>query len=196
MYQKKALLDKGRYRLTPVSSASKIDILSSDGQVYHTRDMFTGDMEVNILHPDYYTFSCFCKVEDIGPIESRGENIKLCLPERFRHKPIEIRQNPYLTGTPARINTHSNPAVIEIGPQFYQYPKQIRLFILLHEYGHLFYGTEWKVDRFAVKCFLGSGFNESQAYYALAKVLKPSPQAEDRINKILLTIKNEFDEPE
>lgn len=192
-------LDAGCYTFRLLQPASTFHVFDENGDTYHTRDMPEGEttLDVNIVHPMAVKCSAPCVVVGMKDIQASGDSIKLAVPERLRIRPIIVRFNPYMTGTPARIFTQKHPALIEVGEKFYSYPQQIRLFILLHEYGHLFYKTEWKVDRFALKCFLGMGFNKSNAFYALSKVLHgDNPQSVDRINKAFLTINGEFDEPE
>jgi hypothetical protein len=192
-FGKKIMLGKGCYRFDLLHPSDNFVLRSSDGSIYHYRELPKGasSLEVNILHPDYYECSQFCNYCEIGDVKENGENIELPTAERFRLRPVTVQFNPYLKGTPARIFTGRNPALIEVSSRFYQFPKQIRLFILLHEYGHLFYETEWKVDLFALKMFLGQGYNESQAFYALSKVLGDGAENTNRITRLFNTIKNQ-----
>jgi hypothetical protein len=182
-------LTKGMYRLHPLTGCSRITLLCSDGSVYHVREM--PDMkyiDVAIHHADSYTVDTECVILPMGEIKPSEINIQLPTAERWRLRPVEIVYNPDLEGTPARIFTTKNPAIIEVGDYFYTLPKQQRYFILLHEFGHLFYTEEWKVDRFALKVYLLGGYNQSQAFYALSKVLGSSEQSKDRINRIFNTL--------
>jgi hypothetical protein len=186
-------LDTGKYVITLPSKGGVITVYCSDGDIYHSRDLpeGTNKVNVNILKPDYYTTDKYCTFQKCGEVVSEGEGIELPEAERFRLKDITVSYNPYLNGTPARIFTTRQPALIEVGPKFYTLPKQIRLFVLLHEYGHLFYATEWKVDRFAVKMFLQMGYNKSQALYAVSKVLNiENEENRDRINRMFNTLNN------
>lgn len=158
---------------------------------YYVRNFTGGDMEININHAGNYSANVpFRYCGEVSSFTNDKEPVKLADAERFRLKPISIVVNNEMKGTPARIFTEAHPARIEVSPVFFTFPKEIRLFILLHEYGHLFYATEWKVDRFALRIFLQLGYNPSQAFYALSKVLKRSPQSMDRINRIFKTLKN------
>jgi hypothetical protein len=184
-------LGAGNYTVKLNSPAPVFSLLDSGGNVYHIRTMpkDCSELDVNILHPDTYTASCPCVYNFNGAVKTNGNSISLAIPERFRYRDIIVLHNPYLQGTPARIFTNSMPAKIEVGDKFYSYPKQVRLFILLHEYGHLFYATEWKVDLFALKMFLQMGYNASQAFYALSMILGNSPQSKERIVRLFNSLK-------
>ena len=99
--------------------------------------------------------------------------------ERDRIKDSTIIFNPDLANTPARIFT--NEGVIEKGRDFYKYPFPIRVFFLLHEYGHFYYKTEMYCDLFALVNFLQMGYNMSTAIYALTNVLRRTPENKERI---------------
>jgi len=108
-------------------------------------------------------------------------------PERNKLKNFKIEFNPTLQGTPARIFTDSG--LVEIGPQFQNYEPPTKLFILLHELGHFYYKTEWKTDTFALYWYLKLGYNKSQAFYALSRVLKTSPENMKRLINVFNKIK-------
>ncbi len=179
-------LNVGRYRLHPLSSGCKrITVYSSDGGIYHVREIpKSKPIDIAIHHSDTYTTDTDCVIVPLGDIIPEDIDIQLPDPERWRLRPVKVCYNPNLEGTPARIFTTKNPAIIEVGQKFYTLPKQMRLFILLHEVGHLFYTEEWKVDLFALKVFLKAGYNQSQAFYALSKVLGQSEQSEDRVTRL------------
>jgi hypothetical protein len=100
--------------------------------------------------------------------------------------------------------------VIELSREFYDLAKPIRVFILLHELGHFYFGItdadvakansmkdgkEWlkqkadesetKCDLFALVNYLKMGYNRSMAFYALSKVLKKSKANETRLKALL-----------
>ena len=137
---------------------------------------------------DYYSPNDFDVVES-RTLTNEANTIKLYEKERERERPIIIKYVPLLTDTPARIFTQRNPALIEVGDRFYKYPLPVRMFILLHEYGHLFYQSEHKTDCYALKKYLEMGLPPSMAFYALANVLHPSPQSIFRIKKIFQELK-------
>jgi hypothetical protein len=179
-------LEAGTYTITLANPASVFSLLDSTGAIYHIREMPHGTrkLSVNIVKPDNYISNCDYFITKKEALKSGGDDIDFADVERFRLRPIKVVHNPYLQGTPARIFTMRNPAIIEVGDKFFTYPKQVRLFILLHEFGHLFYKTEWKVDRFALWAFLKMGYNKSQAFYALSKTLSDSEQSTDRIKRL------------
>ena len=149
------------------------------------------EISFNIVKNGDYTAPIEFEILKIEPIKTIN-TIQLFDPERNRQRPFKIVYNPRLgeSATPARIFTNLYPAKIEVGKRFYQYPPQVRMFILLHELGHLYYTTEHKCDLFALKNFIEMGFNISQAFYALSKVLHPNETNKERINQLFNEIKN------
>lgn len=149
-------------------------------------------IKFNAIFPGDYTSKTPFKLVKSEPLKIENSPIQLYHKERHRQRPCEIvyNHNLGLTDTPARIFTQMNPARIEIGQRFKKYPPQVRMFILLHEYGHLFYKDEHKTDLFALKCYLNLGLNASQAFYALSKVLHPSPDNTKRIKQLFQQLKN------
>lgn len=133
-----------------------------------------------------------------GTITSKPLTIKPCTiedyaPERNLDKPFRIVYNPKLglNDTPARIFAKMEPeAIIEVGRKFYTFSPQVRMFILLHELGHMRYATEHKADCYALKRYLEMGLNPSQAFYALSKVLHPGKRNQDRILKLFNELKS------
>lgn len=179
------------YVLHPLTGCKRITLYSSDGSIYHLREMADSTpINVAIHHSDNYTIDTDCIISPIGPIKPQYINVDLPTAERWRLNDVRVVYNPDLKGTPARIFTTKNPVIIEVGDKFYSLPKQMRFFILLHEYGHLFYSEEWKVDLFALKVFLQSGYNQSQAFYSLSKVLGDSAQSRDRVIRLFNSITN------
>ena len=164
-------------------------MFDGNGELYHYRylDGHTETVNVNVVQPGNYYFEGV--VVERKPLNYTGFNIDLPTAERFRLKPIRVVYNRNLRDTPARIFTEIG--LIEISPSFYRLTPQIRLFVLLHEYGHLFYKTEWKTDTFACKMFLQMGYNPSQALYALTEVLGWTPQNAERILIMFKNLKND-----
>ena len=145
----------------------------------------------NIHFPGDYSSNVFFKVVKFAPLFLEKNNIDLFEPERQMERPIKIVYNKALgmEATPARIYTGSNPATIEVGQRFFTFPSQVRMFILLHEYGHMFYKTEHKTDLYALKRYLELGYNASMAFWALYKVLHTSEQGRERITKLFNQLK-------
>lgn len=180
-------------RLKPDSNGNfpyKIRLHSANGELYYLRELdgTLGEVNINIVHAGKYTSNIPVDVQNINTLKRSGYDIDLPQPERNRVKPFKIVENDDLgvNDTPARIFTDTG--VIEVGQKFKQYPPPIRLFILLHEFGHFYYKTEWKTDLFALKLYLMLGYNESNAFYALSKVLGHSEQSVDRIKRIFNAI--------
>lgn len=182
-------LTSGEYSVT-CSPCDAFFLYSSDGQVYHFRPIKGNDsIKINVLHADSYTGNVPFTFRRLGDVKPIMNIIDIEYPERMRLRPISVVFNPELFNTPARIFSTLNPAIIEVSPMLLKMPKQMRMFILLHEYGHLFYETEWKVDLFALKAFCELGYNPSQAFYALSKILSESRQNMERITRLFNTLK-------
>jgi hypothetical protein len=164
----------------------------ANGQLYYERAFLPkSEFYINLPFAASYFFSgfgfTFLRTE---PIKLVSENVPLPEPERdgvnFGINKITVDS---LKETPARIYT--NEKVIVLNPKFFNYPIEVRLFILLHEVGHFYYKTEWKCDQYAVHHFLKMGCNPSQSFESLAGVLHTTDKNGfenitniDRINRI------------
>jgi hypothetical protein len=149
-------------------------IYNNKGKVIYKR-FFNGhadNFSLNVPTVGTYYFGQELQVRDRLHLVPNKVKFSLPEPERNKFKPFKIEFNEKLNGTPARIFTDAG--VIEIGANYYKYAPPTRLFILLHELGHYFYKTEWKTDTFALYYYLKLGYNKSQAFYSLSKVLHPS----------------------
>lgn len=187
-------LKKGTHTLQFAPPLPDSLVIENNGEIWHDRrlDGKFDKVKVNILFDGMYSSPNNFKIIDSKPLETGGEKIQLYEPERNREKDFIIRFNPELGmhQTPARIFTNSNPAVIEIGQKFYTYPPQTRMFILLHEYGHMFYENEHKTDLFALKMGMLYGLNISQMFGALSNVLHPSKMNDERVMKLFNELKS------
>jgi len=167
-------------------------VLDADKNLYHFRtfEKLTTECKINFPKNGRYEIKG-CIGLDLKPLEYCNlEYFKLPQIERNRAKKGHTRivMNEDLKGTPARIFTHQQK--IEISPMFKTLPFQIQKFIIFHEIGHYFYSTEWKTDAFALYWFLKKGYNESNAYYALSKILSKSNDNIERIEKMANHILN------
>ena len=183
-------LTKGIHKLQ-LKRPYKAFKLFHNGDIWIDRILPKDTKEINaycMFDGEYSSPNEFDVVET-KPLIQEENTIKLYTRERERERPIKIQFNANLTGTPARIFTNRNPAVIEVGERFYSYPPPVRMFILLHEYGHMFYKTEHKTDCYALKKYLQMGLPPSMAFYALAKVLHDTPANEARIKKLFTELK-------
>lgn len=166
-------------------------LYNKQGKIYFVREL-KGDekyIRVNICHHNLYRANEPFEIVERSKLQSYGwKNIKLPPPERNKVKDFRIEYNPNIGRTPARIFT--DRGLIEIGKRFYDYPLPFRLFILLHEFGHFYYVTESLADLFALKMYLMLGYNESNAMYALTKILHKGEANKERILKLFDTIKN------
>lgn len=163
-------------------------IRMSSGVVEYFRhlDGKTPRMKFNLVRADVYTTSVPVNVVKIVPVEI-PKLPDLPAPERDRYTgEPEIIYDPSWTASPASIFTDEN--IIVHGPQWKEQIPPIRLFIDLHELGHLFYRTEEYCDLFAFVNFMRMGYNRSTAYYALSKVLRSSPQNIQRLRNITSNI--------
>lgn len=193
---------------------------NSKGELYYKRylDGKTPRIKFNLLHPDNYTGNVPFKVVKISDIELPEQLPELPPYSRNRVKDVTIVYDENLSGTPAQINT--GKGVIKRGKTFFTFSKPVRVFILLHEIGHFYYGVnerdieianqmsedngraylkkkmqegEINCDLFALVRFLNMGFNRSTAFQALKEVLKRSPENIKRIQSMLNNIKHTQD---
>jgi len=183
--------------------------------LYYFRDLEgkTPRIKFNLCHPGIYTANVPFEVVKVVPIE-----LPITLPglpsyERNDIKDFVIRDNFDFYGSPARV--FAKDGIIERSRDFYNLPKPIRVFILLHEIGHFFYGvndadiakanqlpepdnrdylrrrmyeSEAKCDLFALIHYLQMGYNRSMAFYSLSKVLSRSQDNIDRVKKLISNI--------
>ena len=156
-------------------------IYDEKGRCIYKRNMLghADNFSLNLPTAGTYYFGQDLQVRDRLHLVPNKVRFSLPEPERNKFKPFKIEFNQKLSGTPARIFTDAG--VIEIGEKYYKYDPPTRLFILLHELGHYFYKTEWKTDTFALYYYLKLGYNKSQAFYSLSKVLHPSENNMKRI---------------
>lgn len=146
----------------------------------------TPRIKFNIVEPGVYKSSSDYAISKIVPIETPSTYPKLPPAQRSRFKDVTYVFNPNLQGTPARIFTDTG--IVEHSPLYYSYPKPIRLFIDLHESGHLFYSSEIYCDLWALINYLRMGYNRSMAYYTLAQILKVTPANIERLKYLLTQI--------
>lgn len=169
----------------------RFEVYDERGKLYYFRELggkFDA-VKFNICHKGHYTFSEPCIVEKITDIEIIPVNVELPPPDRNRMKPVSIVYNKSLLTTPARMFSHEGR--IEVGPRFKKYPFPVRLFILCHELGHLLYKDEENADLYACKIYIENGYNKSNAFYSLSKVLKVNVRNENRILKMFKNLRNE-----
>lgn len=160
-------------------------VTDSENNIYHLRtfDNLTTECVVNFPKNGTYQIKQAKGIKKSPLVYCDLSNFKLPEIERNRAKKgTKIVLNENLKGTPARIFTHKN--IIEISPAFKKLPFQVQKFIIFHEIGHFFYSTEWKTDAFALYWFLKKGYNESNAYYSLSKILSRNNDNIERIQKM------------
>jgi hypothetical protein len=141
------------------------------------------NFKFNLPYANNYIFSGVpLEIQDIKPLQKVIKTIELPTPDR--DKPFGIKDIVYNNDStsPARIFT--NEQIICVNKKFFDYPIEVRMFILLHEVGHFFYTEEWKCDTFAAYHFLDMGFNPSQAFESLAGVLHEGKRNDERIENI------------
>lgn len=171
------------------NGAKSASIYDSKGRRIYRR-YFGGladNFSVNLPQKEEYYIDNNIEIRDRLPLVPCKVKFDLPTPERNRLKPFNIEFKADLKGTPARIFTDAG--LVQIGPEFNRHEPPTKLFILLHELGHYYYKTEWKTDTFALYWYLKLGYNKSQAFYALTKVLKTSPRNMTRILNLFNKIK-------
>lgn len=162
--------------------------------LYYFRHLPPGTPRIkfNIVDPDTYTANVPFEVVKTSAIETPNQYPQLPPAQRQRYKNVTFIYNPDLKGTPARIYTATG--VIEHGPTYLAMPKPIRLFIDLHEEGHLFYATEEYCDVWALVSYLRMGYNRSMAFYTLYHILGKTDVNIKRLEFLLNQIKITADE--
>lgn len=184
----------------------KFEVKNQKGETYFERylDGKTPRIKFNIPNPGVYKTAN--NIEIVKQVDIEIPNLSFSLPpfSRNRIKDFVIINNPKLHNTPARVFT--NEGIIEKGSQFAGYTQPMRVFFLLHEVGHFYYGLtnahyekaklmsdgkQWLAelsnyyemccDLFALTQFLQMGYNMSTAMYALTNVLKRNKQNKERV---------------
>lgn len=167
-----------------VSGLFNIRLFTPDGQLIYFRDTVDDIITINV--PQILPF-----VMLETNTETRPEVI--IKPLKFPTIPLPTMQHirPYKIDdivivknekidSPARIFT--NEPIIEINPRkMAKYPQPIRVFILFHELGHLYFTNESGADLFAIISFINRGYNLSTALFALTKILGESKENLERI---------------
>lgn len=170
-------------------------------------------IKFNLPHVGKYNSPTPFKVLKIVPIEIPAKMPSLPEYERNDIKDFSIVNNFDLSGSPARM--FRKEGIVELGKRFYEMPKPIRMFILLHEVGHFFYGltdadykkaeqmgdlagndylktkraaSEEKCDLFALIHYAQFGYNLSMAFYSLSKMLSRSPANIKRLKTLFNNI--------
>lgn len=167
------------------------------GKLYAQRPFNKGQQfKLNIPFKGLYTFEMDgARIVDVTDIQKKHFDISLPQPERNKNAYIKDIFFEDKGSSPARIFTDLNTIVVN--RDFFNYPIEVRFFILLHEVGHFFYSTEWKCDNYAAYHFTKIGFNPTQAFESLAGVLHTkngdgtkNERNEERIKKIYNLLKN------
>ena len=153
-----------------------------NGNLYHVRKFKGREIVFKTIVPGNYTIYPEPAQIRTTADATAGAVEKLPPPDRNAGKKVTIRINPNLTGTPARIFPATG--IIEVGADFHKLPEQAKLFILLHELGHLYYSQEKDADHFALTAFNHLGGNPSQSVYTLMSFLSDTPDNRARINSL------------
>lgn len=102
-------------------------------------------------------------------------------------KRAQIVEVPTLNGGIAKVNVATG--VITVArDRFYQYPEQVRRFVILHEMGHLVTGSsnEFVADEWAARQFIKEGGSPKMAVFALSRILPfNNPEHYERLKRQL-----------
>lgn len=162
-----------------------------DNELYFERflDGNTSNIKFNIPNNGNYYFNV--PVKEIKRTNIIIPNLGISLPpyERNRIKDFTIVTNRSLKGSPLRIFT--NEGIIERGERFFNYPKPMRVFLMLHEVSHFYYKTEKYCDLMALVMFVDMGYNISTAMYCLTNILSQHPTNDERIMYIYNNLKKQ-----
>jgi hypothetical protein len=169
------------------SCGGSIYVSDKQGQLWYFRAKDTNCPDIVKFNlPKSGTYSTHAKILKIEPLQPVSIDIDLPAPER-NFKPVKITYHKNANiKSPARI--FAKTGRVEMNSKFYTFPPPVRIFILLHEQGHLYYKTEEYCDKYAVREFLKRGYNPSTAIYALTRVLTPNPITRARIIELLKTV--------
>ncbi len=165
------------------------DLRDSRGRLYYYRYLPNGTKEIKVNVPDkgLYYFNNDCQIEEKSlQIVDGIYLVKLPKQERHREKEVAVKYDHNQTDSPAIIYT--DLGLIVTGTKFLELPIPMRIFVLLHEKGHLKYATEKYCDLYAFVEFVKMGYNPSTAIYCLTDILKQKPGKDERINFLFQTM--------
>ncbi len=166
--------------ITFANPSQLLTIYLDSGEIYHLQA--SSNRLISVKFPDAGTFKTNAQIQGATSGIEVPKKISLPAQDRFNDKDLfHVKFNPTLTNSPARI--YYEKGLCEVGPMFEALPYQFKKFILLHEKGHFFYSNEFNADLYALNYFMQSGYNASQAYFALEMVLKKSKENIERIDK-------------
>lgn len=86
------------------------------------------------------------------------------------------------------MSVNHTAGVMHFNKKFQSMPYHFQVFIALHEMAHRFYKTEWKCDLWALVRFTELGYNGSNAYYSLSRILHRSRENQERLKRIFNNI--------
>lgn len=164
-------------------SLPRLFVLYDGQEVHYFRylDGKTPRIKFRMPVPGLYNSDNDFEIVKTVPVEIPDDLPSLPPAERDRWKGINVTYDPELMFT-ASIDT--NAGTIYVGKKFRSLIKPVQIFIIEHEKGHFFYETEEKCDLFALVNFIRMGYNESTAYFALANVIRRSPQQMQRVREL------------
>jgi len=151
------------------------EIKTEQGEVYHNLQRVSQKTKVNFPKKGLYLVNNNCRyiTKDLQPFETQ---IQLPTPERDHHETevnLQIFKETRPDSSPAR--TYAKEGIMLVNePIFLKSNIQQRIFILLHEWAHRYYTTEYLCDLWAAKKYCEWGFNPSQAFSTLAELLQTS----------------------
>jgi hypothetical protein len=164
-------------------------LMDRAGEVYYFRylDGKTPRIKFNIPDTGIYIGNVPFEVVKTDTIEIPKRFPRLPDADRDRWKSVKLVHNPAMkTTTPIRIYTDSG--IIEASDKFFNLIRPVRIFLFLHEKGHLFYSKEEDCDMYALVNFLRMGYNQSTAYYTLRNVLSRTDENIKRLKTIFNNI--------
>jgi hypothetical protein len=151
------------------------EIKTEQGEVYHNLHRVSERTKVNFPKQGLYCVSVNCRyiTKDLQPF---NPSIELPEPERDHHEKevkLQIFKETRPDSSPAR--TYAKEGIMLVNePIFLKSNIQQRIFILLHEWAHRYYSTEYLCDLWAAQKYCEWGFNPSQAFSTLAELLQTS----------------------
>lgn len=164
-------------------------IFDNQGDVYYFRylDGKTPRIKFNIPDAGLYKGNVPFEIIKATGIEIPKHFPRLSDADRDRWKRVKLVHNPNMnTTTPIRIFTESG--IVEANNRFFNFIRPVRIFLFIHEKGHLFYSKEEDCDMYALVNFLRMGYNQSTAFFTLRNVLSRTDENIRRLKTLFNNI--------
>lgn len=170
--------------------------ITRNGKEFYDRKFFTKKVEHDVKIPisGYYEIiSQGTYIRNIKPFVNKIDLSDLPLFEKGTNnliKPI-IARGANINNSPACIGVREYYCDLVFNTKFNYLPIYAKIFVIFHELAHRLYNREDYCDEYALKHCLARGWNKTQMFYALSRVLKYSKANIKRLNSIVNLISKE-----